>query len=51
MLNELITSMRPQQWDKDLILFVSIIFSLNILIVEMRGCFGYCGALCCRNNN
>lgn len=35
MLTELITSMRPQQWYKNLILFVSIIFSLNILNVEM----------------
>ncbi len=33
--NEIIISMRPQQWYKNLILFVSIIFSLNILNVEM----------------
>lgn len=35
MFNEIIISMRPQQWYKNLILFVSIIFSLNILNVEM----------------
>lgn len=33
--NDILTSMRPQQWYKNLILFVSIIFSLNILNVEM----------------
>ena len=35
MFNEIIISMRPQQWYKNLILFVSIIFSLNILNVDM----------------
>ncbi|CAG1004200.1 decaprenyl-phosphate phosphoribosyltransferase [Methanosarcinales archaeon] len=35
MFNGIITSMRPQQWYKNLILFASIIFSLNILNVEM----------------
>src|SRR4030067_2006191 len=35
MLREIISSMRPQQWYKNLILFVSIIFSLNILNVDM----------------
>src|SRR4030065_1259088 len=35
MLREIIYSMRPKQWYKNLILFVSIIFSLNILNVDM----------------
>jgi 4-hydroxybenzoate polyprenyltransferase len=35
MFDEIITSMRSQQWYKNLILFVSIIFSQNILNVEM----------------
>ncbi len=35
MFKGIITSMRPQQWYKNLILFASIIFSLNILNVEM----------------
>ena len=35
MLKELITSMRPKQWYKNLILFVGIVFSLNLLNLQM----------------
>lgn len=35
MFNEIIASMRPRQWYKNLILFASIIFSLNIFNIEM----------------
>ena len=35
MLKELLITMRPQQWYKNLVLFVSIIFSLNIRNLEM----------------
>ena len=35
MLKDLITSMRPKQWYKNLILFVSIVFSMNLLNVQM----------------
>jgi len=35
MLKDLITSMRPKQWYKNLILFVGIVFSMNLLNVQM----------------
>src|SRR3989304_7146736 len=35
MIKELIKTMRPNQWYKNLVLFVSIVFSLNILNPEM----------------
>lgn len=35
MIKELLITMRPQQWYKNLVLFVSIIFSLNIRNLEM----------------
>lgn len=35
MLKELIISMRPKQWYKNFILFISIVFSLNIQNLEM----------------
>ena len=35
MLKELIISMRPKQWYKNLILFVGIVFSLNLLNLQM----------------
>ena len=35
MLKDLIISMRPKQWYKNLILFVGIVFSMNLLNVQM----------------
>lgn len=35
MLKELVTSMRPKQWYKNLVIFVCIVFSLNLLNYEM----------------
>ena len=35
MLKELIISMRPKQWYKNLILFVGIVFSMNLLNIQM----------------
>ena len=35
MLKALITSMRPKQWYKNLILFVGIVFSMNLLNFQM----------------
>jgi len=34
-LKELIISMRPKQWYKNLILFAGIVFSTNLLNIEM----------------
>ena len=35
MLKDLVISMRPKQWYKNLILFVGIVFSVNLLNIEM----------------
>lgn len=35
MLKELVTAMRPKQWYKNLILFVGIVFSVNLLNFQM----------------
>lgn len=35
MLKEIIISMRPKQWYKNLILFVGIVFSMNLLNIQM----------------
>ena len=35
MLEELVISMRPKQWYKNLVIFVCIVFSLNLLNIEM----------------
>ena len=35
MLKDLVISMRPKQWYKNLILFVGIVFSLNLLNLQM----------------
>ena len=35
MLEELVISMRPKQWYKNLVIFVCIVFSMNLLNIEM----------------
>jgi len=35
MIKEIIVTMRPKQWYKNLILFVDIVFSMNLLNVQM----------------